>query len=257
MGQYIPLDSAVHAWDARSKIAAVAGLSLSVIMASTWYQVAGVSIIILVLLVLSRIGWNSYLKSLRLLLILTAVTALLQIVIVPGQVLFTIIGITVSREGLLAGSWLVFKVTGVLLLAAWLTFTTSPGELMAGLERLFSPLQRIRFPVQELVMMMTLSLRFLPLLVEETRQVQQAQLARGAHWRGSSLRQKGHYIIALIVPLLRLSLERAEDLAEAMENRGYQVGQARTPLYSQALRSGDWLLIAVTCLTLVVQLIGG
>lgn len=255
MGQYIPVKSAVHGWDARSKMAAVIGLSISLFTASHWSQAAVSAVVILVLLGLSRIAWRFYLTNLRLLLALAAVTALLQLLAVPGQAVYILAGLTVTWEGLIAGGWLFFRLTGVLLLAAWLTFTTRPGELTAGLERLLAPLQRLRFPVQELVMIMTLSLRFFPLLAEEANQIQRAQLARGAHWSKGSFRQKGRYVIALIVPLLRLSLQRAEDLAEAMENRGYQVGMARTPLYSQRLHRGDWLLIVVTSIVLMAQLL--
>lgn len=257
LGQYIPVESAAHGWDARSKIIAVVGLSISIIAASYWLQAAVVGMVILVLLGLSRIASRFYLINLRLLLVLAAVTALLQLLAVPGRVVYTIVivGLTVTWEGLIAGGWLFFRITGVLLLAAWLTFTTRPGELTAGLERLLAPLRCIRFPVQELVMIMTLSLRFLPLIAEEANQIQRAQMVRGVNWSKGSLRQKGHYVIALIVPLLRLSLQRAEDLAEAMENRGYQAGITGTRLYPQPLQVSDWLLIAVTGIVLVLQFI--
>jgi energy-coupling factor transport system permease protein len=255
MGQYIPLDAPVHRWDSRSKIVAVTGLSVSMIIAPDWPHVAMVSVVILVLIALSKINLRTYLVNLRILLILVFITAFLQLLLVPGQAVFTAWLISVTREGLIAASLLFVRLTGILLLAAWLTFTTRPAQLTAGLERIFSPLARLRLPVHELVMIMTLSLRFLPLLVEETQRIQRAQLARGAAWHHGTLRQKGHYLIALLVPMLRLSLQRAEDLAEAMENRGYHGGQGQTPLYSQGLHPGDWLLIALTMVILVFQLI--
>lgn len=255
MGQYIPLDAPVHRWDARSKIAAVTGLSVSMIIAPDWLHVAMVSVIILALIALSKINLRTYLSNLRILLILVFITALLQLVLVPGQAVFTSLFISITREGLIYASLLFIRLTGILLLAAWLTFTTRPAQLTAGLERIFSPLERLRLPVHELVMIMTLSLRFLPLLVEETQRIQRAQLARGADWHQGTLRQKGHYLIALLVPILRLSLERAEDLAEAMENRGYHGGQGRTRLYAQPLHRNDWLLIALTGTILVLQVI--
>jgi len=247
------VESPVHRWDARSKIITVAGLSISIFLASHWTQAAAVAAVIMVLLVISRIAWHWYLSNLRVLFLLAAVTALLQTMLVPGQAVCTVAGLTVTWEGLLAGGWLLFQITGVLLLAAWLTFTTRPGELTAGLERLLAPLQRIGFPVHELVMIISLSLRFLPLMAEEAQQIQQAQMVRGVNWSQGSLGQKGRYIIALVVPLLRLSLQRAEDLAEAMENRGYQAGVTRTRLYSQPLHRSDWLIIAVTGIVLMVQ----
>lgn len=255
MGQYIPLDAPVHRWDARSKIAAVTGLSASIIIAPDWLHLAVVGVTILVLMALSKINVRTYVVNLRILLILVLITALLQLVLVPGQAVVTAFYISITREGLISAGLLFLRLTGVLLLAAWLTFTTRPAQLTAGLERIFSPLARLRLPVHELVMIMTLSLRFLPLLVEETQKIQRAQLARGADWHQGTLRQKGHYLIALLVPMLRLSLERAEDLAEAMENRGYHGGQGQTRLYAQPLHRNDWLLIAVTAAILVLQLI--
>ena len=249
------MESAAPRWDAHSKITAVVGLSISIIAASHWLQAAAAGLVILILLVLSCISWRYYLSNLHLLLILAAITSLLQLLVVPGRVIYTLAGVTLTWEGLLAGSWLLFRITGVLLLAAWLTFTTKPGELTAGLERLLAPLQFIRFPVQELVMIMTLSLRFLPLLAEEAQQIQRAQLVRGVNWSKGSLKQKGRYVVAFIVPLLRLSLQRAEDLAEAMENRGYQAGITRTRLYAQPLSRSDWVLIAVTGIVLMAQLL--
>ncbi|NLP24184.1 MAG: energy-coupling factor transporter transmembrane protein EcfT, partial [Syntrophomonadaceae bacterium] len=164
MGQYIPLDAPVHRWDSRSKIVAVTGLSVSMIIAPDWPHVAMVSVVILVLIALSKINLRTYLVNLRILLILVFITAFLQLLLVPGQAVFTAWLISVTREGLIAASLLFVRLTGILLLAAWLTFTTRPAQLTAGLERIFSPLARLRLPVHELVMIMTLSLRFLPLL---------------------------------------------------------------------------------------------
>ena len=152
------------------------------------------------------------------------ITVLLQILLIPGR-LFWLSFINITQEGLISGSMLLVKLSGIILLAAWLTFTTRPAQLTAGLERIFSPLGKLGFPVQELVMIMTLSLRFLPLLVEETLMVYRAQLVRGANWRTGTLGQKGRYLIALLVPILRLALERAEYLVEAMENRAIIVDQ--------------------------------
>lgn len=254
MGQYIPLDSPVHRCDARSKIAAATGLSVSLIIAPDWPNTVVVSALILVLIALSKITFRSYLANLRILFILVLITALLQMMLIPGKTIFKVMFISITQEGLISGSLLFVKLSGILLLAAWLTFTTRPAQLTTGLERLFSPLGRLGFPVHELVMIMTLTLRFLPLLAEETLMVYRAQLVRGADWRKGTIWQRGHYMIALFVPILRLSLERAEDLAEAMENRGYRGGQGRTPLYSQRLQRGDWLLLLVSCLILALQL---
>lgn len=255
MGQYIPLDSPVHRCDARSKIAAAAGLSVSLIIAPDWINTAVVSTVILVLIALSKINFRSYLANLRVLFILVLITALLQMLLIPGKAVFKFAFISVTQEGIISGSLLFIKLSGILLLAAWLTFTTRTAQLTTGLERIFGPLARFGFPVHELVMIMTLSLRFLPLLVEETLMVYRAQLVRGADWRKATFWQKGRYLVPLVVPILRLSLERAEALAEAMENRGYRGGQGRTPLYSQGLHPGDWLLLSVTCLILIMQVI--
>ncbi|HAA09714.1 MAG TPA: transporter [Syntrophomonas sp.] len=255
MGQYIPAESPLHRCDARSKIAATAGLSLSLLIAPGWTNTLVVSGVIVILIILSRINFRSYLANWRILFILVLITVLLQILLIPGKTILRLSFINITQEGLISGSMLLVKLSGIILLAAWLTFTTRPAQLTAGLERIFSPLGKLGFPVQELVMIMTLSLRFLPLLVEETLMVYRAQLVRGANWRTGTLGQKGRYLIALLVPILRLALERAEYLVEAMENRGYNSGPARTPLYPQSLHLGDGLLVAVTCLILVMQVI--
>ena len=157
---------------------------------SGWTNTLVVSGVIVILIILSRINFRSYLANWRILFILVLITVLLQILLIPGKTILRLSFINITQEGLISGSMLLVKLSGIILLAAWLTFTTRPAQLTAGLERIFSPLGKLGFPVQELVMIMTLSLRFLPLLVEETLMVYRAQLVRGANWRTGTLGQK-------------------------------------------------------------------
>lgn len=255
MGQYLPLDSVVHRLDARSKIAAVAGLGISIFIASDWLGLIPVLLLCLLLAALSGLSFRSYFNGMGFLLVLVSITALLQMVIIPGQIWLHLGWVNITREGLNSGSQLLLRLTGIIFLAVWLTATTRPAEMTAALERIMRPLAQLKLPVHELVMIMTLSMRFIPLLVDETVRVQRAQLVRGADWSRGNLRQRGQRITSLIVPVLRLSLERAAELAAAMENRGYHGGQGMTSLSSPSLHRNDWLLLIVTGLVLVGQVL--
>lgn len=256
LGQYIPIHSISHSLDARSKLMSVAALGVSLITAPDGLRLLAVCLLVLALVRSSRIRLSAYLKDIRLLLILVVATALLQMVATPGEPWLDSGWFAITREGRTAGLQMLVRLLGVILLGHWLVVTTRPVEMTAGLHRLLSPLERLHFPVHELVMIMTLSLRFLSLLVEETLRIQRAQLVRGADWSRGSIRQRIERITSFIVPVVRLSLERAVDLAEAMENRGYRGGHGMTRPSPHPLQARDYLLLILGGAMLVWQWMG-
>jgi energy-coupling factor transporter transmembrane protein EcfT len=152
--------------------------------------------------------------------------------------------LTVTREGLMQGAYVIWQFAALVLTAAVLTMTTLPSDLVGGIERLLRPLARVGFPSQEIAVMMSMALRFLPILLEETERLQTAMLARGADFTGGGLGRRTRSFASLAVPLLLSAFRRADDLVLAMEARGYRRGP-RTTLRELRLAESDYAALAV------------
>ena len=163
--------------------------------------------------------------------------------------------ISFTDDGLTRVGFIVLRLINLVLLSSVLTFTTSPMDLKNGLESLMKPLKVIKVPVGEIAMMISLVLRFIPTLLEETNKIIKAQASRGADFNEASLRQKMKQIISLLVPMFVVSFKRADDLANAMESRGYVIGEARTSIDVMHLTLKDYisLFLVLTLLTFLIM----
>lgn len=253
MGQYLPLDSPIHRLDPRTKLLVTILLGLACFKAPYPWGIIMVVSIILILVTASRVPLYHYLQDLRPFALIILITAAIQLLLTPGDYLIGYPPLIITQQGIAAAIALLIRITGILILARWLTATTRPVELSNSLETLLHPLKRIGFPLHELLMIMTLSLSFIPLLGEETVRIQRAQAARGANLHTGNLLSRMKRIIAIIVPLLRGAMQRAAYLAEAMENRGYEAGGHRTHLYQQKMAISDYgLCTAVVAAVILI-----
>lgn len=253
LGQYIPVDSFLHGLDPRSKVLATLFFILT-IFAASFPELALVYLIALLLLYLSRLPIIEFWSTFRSFLIILLITATLQLLFIPGRYLFQLYFISISYEGLRVAVSFTLRFILLLVIVQLLTATTTPVAMMDGLEQILKPLRKLGLAVHELVMIMTISLRFIPLLIEEAQRIRNAQLCRGADFKVGSLSRRLQLIFAWLLPLLRVSMQRAEDLSQAIEARAYSGGEGRTPINVLQLGTRDYFYcLSMIALFVVIQ----
>lgn len=254
--EFIPLDSFMHKLDPRSKILVSAVFMASVLMADKTWEIAVLIFLAAGILFLSQINLGYYWRGIRPFLWLIVISASVQALVTPGEQFFQLYFISITKDGLLAGLWLVIRILLILLLAQFLLLTTSTLALTDGLEKILKPLSKLGFPTEELLMIITIALRFFPLLMREAIDVKNAQIARGADFVNGSLLSRLNKQVAIIVPVFNLALQRASDLAQAMESRAYIPGEQRTRLNELQMKIKDyiviWLVVAIASIIAIL-----
>ncbi|MEN3203265.1 MAG: energy-coupling factor transporter transmembrane protein EcfT [Atribacterota bacterium] len=253
IGQYIPLDSAVHRLDPRSKLLVVALGIVTLFLVQSWISFLFLAAFCGILAAVARLSFRYFLKSLRPLWILLLLTLVLHVFFTQdGVVLFGFL--RVSFEGFIKGLFIVVRLALLVVVTTILTLTTSPIELTDGMEGLLSPLKKWGFPAHELAMMMTIALRFIPTLLEEADRIMKAQMARGVDFESGGLLNRIRGLVPLLVPLFVSAFRRAEDLAIAMESRCYRGGVGRTRLKVLRFAPRDYLFLCSAFSTFVLSL---
>ena len=241
LGQYIPVDSFLHQLDPRSKVLATLIFILAIFNAAFSLELVLVYLIALLLLFLSRLPIIEFWPAFKPFLLIILITVFFQLLFIPGQNLFQFYFISISYEGLRIAVSFTLRFILLLFIVRLLTATTTPVAMMDGLEQILNPLRKLGLAVHELVMIMTISLRFIPLFIEEAQRIRNAQLCRGADFQAGSLSHRLQLLFAWLLPLLRVSIQRAEDLSQAMDARAYQGGEGRTRLNILQLGANDYL----------------
>ena len=240
LGQYYPGNSFIHRLDPRTKILSTLLLIVAVFLANTAIGYAALCAMVLFIILVSGLPFMLVLKSVKPLLFIIVLTLVLHAVMGQGEhVLYQWNFIKVTEEGLQLGVQMAMRLILLLMISSILTFTTSPIVLTDGIEALLRPLRVIGVPAHELAMMMTIALRFIPTLMEETDRIIKAQTARGADFSGGNLLVRAKNMLPILVPLFISAFRRADDLAVAMEARCYRGGEGRTRMHQLAYRSGD------------------
>ena len=243
LGQFFPGDTLAHKLDPRTKLLVTVFYVVALFTAKS-YIAYGVLILTLIVAVrISRVGAKALFKGLKPVLFIIAFTALLNLFCTPGTELchFWIFRITI--EGVRAAITMMLRITLLIMGTFLLTYTTSPIRLTDGLESLLGPLKKIKVPVHELAMMMSIALRFIPTLIEETDKIMSAQKARGADFETGSLMQRAKALVPLLVPLFVSAFRRADELATAMECRCYHGDEGRTKLNVLHYQTRDYLVL--------------
>ena len=240
LGQYYPGHSFIHRLDPRTKILTTLLLIVAVFLANTAIGYGVLCAMVLFIIAVSGLPFMLVLRSVKPLLFIIVLTLALHALMGQGEhVLYQWKFIKVTEEGLRLGVQMAMRLILLLMISSILTFTTSPIVLTDGIEALLRPFRVIGVPAHELAMMMTIALRFIPTLMEETDRIIKAQTARGADFSGGNLLVKAKNMLPILVPLFISSFRRADDLAIAMEARCYRGGEGRTRMHQLAYRSGD------------------
>lgn len=261
LGQYFPGNSLIHRLDPRTKILATL-LYIGIIFLADGFLSYGIlTAFAFFVIFLSRLPLMMVLRSLKPIMLIIVLTMGIHMFTSPGEtVLFTWKFLTVTEEGLALGIKMALRLMLLLLFSSVLTFTTSPIVLTDGIENLLRPFKRIGVPAHELAMMMTIALRFIPTLLEETDRIMKAQTARGADFSSGNLLQRIKNMLPLLVPLFISAFRRAEELAVAMESRCYRGGEGRTRMHELAYKGldyGAFTVIVVLAAVLAAMRWGG
>ena len=243
LGQYFPGDTVIHRLDPRTKLVMVI-IYIVALFLCKWFVSYAVALLFLVTAVaLSKIRPKALFKGLKPLLIIIIFTAVLNLFYTDGTVLVKFWIFKITREGIMNAVFLVLRIMLLVMGTFLLTYTTSPIALTDGLESLLSPLKKLHFPVHELAMMMSIAMRFIPTLIEETDKIISAQKARGADFETGNIFRRAKALIPILVPLFVSAFRRADELATAMECRCYHGGQGRTKLKQLRYRRRDVLTL--------------
>ena len=230
IGQYYPAKSPIHRMDPRTKLF---GTLIFIISVFLFHSVAGYAVATLFLagmIIISQVPVKFIFKGLKAIFMILMITMVFNILLTPGEVLWKIGIFKITREGISMAVRMAIRLVYLVIGSSLMTLTTTPNQLTDGLEKILRPLNKIHIPVHEIAMMMSIALRFIPILLEETDKIMKAQIARGADFESGNLIQKVKNMVPLLVPLFISAFRRANDLAMAMEARCYHGGDNRTQM---------------------------
>lgn len=252
IGQFFPGNSFLHKLDPRVKLILTIAFIVAIFLVNNGLSMFFVITVLVFLIVLSRVSVKTVLKSIKPVIPIIIFTSLLNALYLKGDtVLFHYGFITIYKKGLIFGLFIAVRIVCLIVSSSLLTYTTSPTDLTDGLERLMSPLRLFRLNVHELAMMMTIALRFVPPLLEETDKIMSAQKARGANLDSGGLIKRVKALLPIIIPLFVSSFRRAHDLAEAMECRCYRGGEGRTRMTRLKMSHFDIVAFVFICALII------
>ncbi len=255
IGQFYPVDSSVHALDPRVKIVAIFVYLISLFLFDGFAGYIIVTVFLGAVIIKSRVPITYLSRGLKPILFLVLFTAFFTVFCTPGNVLLQWKFVTVTTQGLEKGAYMVLRLVFLVIGSSMLTYTTTPNKLTDGIESLLKPLNKIKVPVHDLAMMMSLALRFIPILMEEMNRIIKAQSARGADFDEGNILVRLRAMVAILVPLLVSSTRRAYDLALAMEARCYRGGDGRTKMKPLKYEKTDFLVYGLLVVYVAVIII--
>lgn len=255
LGQYFPGDSIAHRLDPRAKLLLVVVFIAALFTAENYASYACMLVVTGAMIAVSHIPLKSILNGLKPLFIIILLTAVLNVFFTQGTPLVTLGPVVITKEGLVRAAFMVLRIMMLISGTFLLTYTTSPIALTDGMEILFGPLKKLKVPVHELSMMMSMALRFIPTLIEETDKIMSAQKARGADFETGKLIDRAKALLPLLVPLFVSAFRRADELAVAMESRCYHGDEGRTRMKQLRWQTRDTLAMLTGGVVLAAMIV--
>ena len=252
LGQYVPGDSLLHRLDPRSKILGSMLYIVALFLLKSGLGYALITAFTILLVLLSALPPRYVLRGLRPVIFIVLFTVVLNIFLTPGEVVWRLGPFKATDQGIRLGVFMGWRLLLLVLTTSLLTLTSSPIALTDGIEHLLRPFTKIGVPAHELAMMMTIALRFIPTLLEETDKIMKAQMARGADFESGNIIQRARGMIPLLVPLFVSAFRRADELATAMEARCYRGGEGRTRLKELRFMGADFVALTISVLLLAL-----
>ncbi len=248
LGQYFPGDTFIHRLDPRSKILITIAFIVALFIAHGAASYAVCAAFLALCVVISKIKAKALFSGLKPIIIIILITAVLNLFYTQGEVLVSFWIFKITKEGIFAAVFMMLRIVMLICGTFLLTYTTAPMQLTDAIESLLAPMKKIKFPVHELAMMMSIALRFIPTLIEETDKIMSAQKARGADFETGGLISRAKAMLPLLIPLFISAFRRADELATAMESRCYSGGEGRTRMKQLKFLGCDAVAAAVTIL---------
>lgn len=252
LGQFFPGNSPIHKLDPRVKIIATLLFIIELFIVNSFVGFATAAIVLAILVAISGVPVSYIVRGLKPIIIILLFTFTLNIFMINGEVIWSWWILRITREGIRTAVFMAIRLILLIIGSSMLTLCTAPLSLTDGIERLLSPFKLIGLPAHEIAMMMTIALRFIPTLLEETDKIMKAQQARGADFESGKLIQRVKSLIPILVPLFVSAFRIANDLAMAMEARCYRGGQHRTRMHEMKLKGRDYLAFLLQLLFLAV-----
>ena len=243
LGQYFPGNSLAHHLDPRTKILLTVLYIVALFCAKWFVSYALAAVLLIAGIMVSGVALRALVRGLKPLLFIICFTAVLNLFYTPGEIWVSFWIFKITKEGIFTAFFMILRITMLIMGTFLLTYTTSPIALTDGLETLLGPLKKIRVPVHELAMIMSIALRFIPTLIEETDKIMSAQKARGADFESGNLLQRARALVPILVPLFISAFRRADELAVAMECRCYHGDAGRTKLHVLHYQMRDYLVL--------------
>ena len=251
LGQYFPGNTPAHRLDPRTKILLVVLYITALFTAGSFLAYGLMAVVLAVCVRVSKVGLKALVKGLKPVLFIIVFTGILNLFFTPGEnVLWALGPLQITAGGLRNAAFMVLRIMLLIMGTFLMTYTTSPISLTDGLERLLNGLKRFHVPVHELTMIMSIALRFIPTLIEETDKIMSAQKARGADFESGNLMEKARALVPILVPLFISAFRRADELATAMECRCYHGGEGRTKLHVLRYEGRDYVALSLGVLIL-------
>lgn len=240
LGQYYQTESIIHKLDPRVKITATLVYIISLFLFNHLIGYIIATAFLIFAIKLSRVPFKYMIKGMKTIVFLLMITVIFQLFLTPGEVIFSIWKISITKEGLRTAIFMACRLSFLIIGSSLMTLTTTPNNLTDGMEKMLNPLKKVKVPVHEISMMMSIALRFIPILLEETDKIMKAQIARCADFESGNLIQKAKALVPLLVPLFISAFRRANDLAMAMEARCYRGGDGRTKMKPLIYKREDY-----------------
>lgn len=262
IGQYIDTGSFLHKTDARIKIILTIFYMITLFVIKGFAAYAAFTVFTVFAVILSKIPLKFILKGLKPMLFILIFTIVLNIFMIPGEPVFSLnvfgwFNLSISYEGLTSAAFMAIRIVYLVVGTSLLTLTTTPLMLTDGIETLLKPLEKIKVPAHEIAMMMTIAIRFIPTLAEETDKIIKAQKARGADFESGNIIRRAKAMIPILVPLFVSAFRRADDLATAMDSRCYRGGKNRTRMKQLKITKNDMaVFFAAICIFAVITALG-
>lgn len=256
IGQYYPADSLLHRLDPRVKLSGTLLYIVSLFLVKNLWGYLIAALALAAVIQISKVPFKHIVKGLKAVIILLMFTVVFNLFLTSGTPVFEWKFIHITKEGIYLAFSMAVRLTLLILGSSLMTFTTTPNELTDGMESLLSPLKKLHVPVHEVAMMMSIALRFIPILLEETDKIMKAQQARGADFETGGIIRRAKSMIPILVPLFISAFRRAGDLAMAMEARCYRGGEGRTkmkPLHYHGRDAAAWLVMAAFVAVIVLS----
>lgn len=257
LGQYYQTDSVIHRLDPRVKLVTTVCyiISLFIVNNIIGYLIAG--IFLAVMIKMSRVPLKFMVRGMKSIIFLLIIAVVFNLFLTPGEVVVTFWKLKITREGIRLAVFMAIRLIFLIMGSSVMTLTTTPNHLTDGLEKLLGPLKIFKVPVHEIAMMMSIALRFIPILLEETDKIMKAQIARGADFESGNLIKKAKSLVPLLIPLFISAFRRANDLAMAMEARCYRGGEHRTKMKPLIYKKRDFVAYGMVVCYLALCVVCG